>query len=853
MIQPPYHQNDEDDVLASSPADNLDTLRKKNSSRRVDSEPLAELSLPAFLEQNQQTHEPGFMDYSFMADMEEPEESMSVYDEEKPGQLISPAQEPEWLTSLSPGDKMNGQDLSKAVGERFGFKINTLVISIAMLPVLAVGTATYFFGKQAIDAQIHQLEQVQPNNLDRSTQSERNRLEQLLAILLMGSGCTALLSGVLATLWANRLLKAAMAEAKTDVEQQTQNDRGRRSQVLAVAATRMRASPETNNILTTTVDAVRDIIPCDRVVVYRFDHNLHLSVVAESVAQGCAATLGNVVNAPNFIAKPVETSDNDVQVIENIYEAGLSTSDIAFFDALGIKALMRVPLFVNGHPYGFLVAQECSFPVPRVWSQSEKEVMAQLSLQVSSALDGAQLLSDHAALQAQLDRETQWKGFFDDATRLLHDSFQQEDILKAAVEESRRVLAADRVVVYSVDQQTRGVIIAESVAPQFPRAMGKTIEDPCFEARYIEMYGNGRVRAIPNIYEAGMTPCYIEQLEKLSVKANLVVPVLHDGQLLGLLVAHQCSEPRVWQDLEIRWFTQIAVQVGLALDNAKFKQSAETIAQMLHQDKAEIHQQIAAILQESQASFGDLLSTETLPNLKGVAAVAEQLQEAADSSRSIVAKAQKAELQLHDVSLVMQESRDHVNQTVDLMAEIQEIVTGSTFRLKNLCQSAQKISQVVTQINDLAVEMRHQAINASISSGQFKDKDQGAIVALAEAVLSFTEQLKAATTDIKPMVMAIETDISSVGDAMEVGAEHTIVGTELIKETRHKLNQLSSVNSNLSSLISKMVEVGPIQSHTLTHASQTMQGVVNLTTVTLGKSTELSELFNKLEATMQEL
>ena len=142
---------------------------------------------------------------------------------------------------------------------------------------------------------------------------------------------------------------------------------------------------------------------------------------------------------------------------------------------------------------------------------------------------------------------------------------------------------------------------------------------------------------------------------------------------------------------------------------------------------------------------------------------------------------------------------------------------------------------------------------ASISSGQFKDKDQGAIVALAEAVLSFTEQLKAATTDIKPLVTAIETDISSVGDAMEVGAEHAIVGTELIKETRHKLNQLSSVSGNLSSLISRMVEVGPIQSHTLTHASQTIQGVVNLTTVTLGKSTELSELFHKLEATMQEL
>lgn len=674
MIQSPNHRNDEDDVPANARADRLDNLHEKNSDKRADSEPLAELSLPPFLEQAQ-THESELTDYSFVADMEQSEDRAPVYDEEKPGQLISPTQKPEWLTSLPPGDKMNGRDFSRQAGERFGVKINTLAISIAMLPVLAVGTATYFFGKQTIDVQIHRLEQIQPNTLGNPAQSERNRLDRLLAILLMGSGCTALLSGVLAALWANRLLKAAIAATKTDIEQQTQRERGERSQGLAKAATRMRASLETNHILTAAVEAVRNIIPCDRVVVYRFDNSLRLSVVAESVARGCAATLGDVVNTPFFIAKSFETSDNGVQVIENIYEADLSAKDIAFFEALGVKAIMSVPLSTNGHPYGFLVAQECSFPVPRVWSPSEKEAMTQLSVQASSALDAAQLLVDNAALQSQLERD---------------------------------------------------------------------------------------------------------------------------------------------------------------------------------RDKAEIYQQVAAILKEGQASFGDL-STEVFPDLEGVAAVADRLHEAADSSRSIAAKAQKAELQLHDVSLAMQEGHEQVNQTVDLMAEIQEIVTDSTFKLKNLCQSTQRISQVVAQIDDLAAEMRHQAINASIAAGQFKDRDRGAIVTLTEAVLSFTEQLKTAATDIKPLVTAIETDINAVGDAMEAGAEHAIVGTELIKETRHKLNQLSSVSSNLSSLLSRMVEVGPLQSHTLTHASQTIQGVVNLTAITLGTSTELSELFDKLESTMQKL
>ncbi len=59
-----------------------------------------------------------------------------------------------------------------------------------------------------------------------------------------------------------------------------------------------------------------------------------------------------------------------------------------------------------------------------------------------------------------------------------------------------------------------------------------------------------------------MTKCYIEQLEKLEVKANLVTPIINEGELFGLLVAHQCSDFRAWQEPEVRWVAQIATQVG---------------------------------------------------------------------------------------------------------------------------------------------------------------------------------------------------------------------------------------------------------------------------------------------------
>ena len=59
------------------------------------------------------------------------------------------------------------------------------------------------------------------------------------------------------------------------------------------------------------------------------------------------------------------------------------------------------------------------------------------------------------------------------------------------------------------------------------------------------------------------------------MRANLVVPLLKGEELWGLLCIHQCSAPRQWQDKEIEFVTQIAVQLGVALQQAKLLEQAE--------------------------------------------------------------------------------------------------------------------------------------------------------------------------------------------------------------------------------------------------------------------------------------
>jgi len=63
----------------------------------------------------------------------------------------------------------------------------------------------------------------------------------------------------------------------------------------------------------------------------------------------------------------------------------------------------------------------------------------------------------------------------------------------------------------------------------------------------------------------------------------LVAPILKDNQLLGLLIAHHCSEPRAWQQSEIDLFAQLAIQIGIALEQANLLQLAK---RTLHCERA---------------------------------------------------------------------------------------------------------------------------------------------------------------------------------------------------------------------------------------------------------------------------
>ncbi|MGF1936660.1 MAG: GAF domain-containing protein [Nostoc sp. ChiQUE02] len=488
--------------------------------------------------------------------------------------------------------------------QKWSLKTKAIVwaLSISVLPVVAIGTITYYNIANIITKQIPQARQ---ESVKSSTATELV-LQRQLSLLLTGMGVIAILAGAIAVFVTNRAISRVSKAAATSnliknklrpdseftqvfianedelvmlerninlftellsvlvKEKETEADY---SQLLIKITRWVRESFNEEDVLKTTSEEIRKALSIDRVTVFCFNSDCNGTFITEAVAPGLPKILGVTVSEPGFEAEYIKKYQNgSIRAIDNIHKADLSDSDIELLEQFAVKSNLVAPILEGKQLFGLLIAHQCSRI--RVWQQSEIDLFAQIAMQVGFALDYAKLLE-------QVDTKADKAQVFIEITRSIRQSLNEEDVLKTTVEEVRKTLSTDRVLVYSFNANWSGIIIAESVVPGYPKVLRSEIQDLCFGQGYVEKYQSGRVVATNNIYQAGLADCHISLLESFAVKANLVAPILKDEKLFGLLIAHQCSRSRDWQQPEIDLFAQIAVQVGFALDHARLLQRVE--------------------------------------------------------------------------------------------------------------------------------------------------------------------------------------------------------------------------------------------------------------------------------------
>ncbi|MBD2386859.1 methyl-accepting chemotaxis protein [Cylindrospermum sp. FACHB-282] len=547
-----------------------------------------------------------------------------------------------------------------------------------------------------------------------------------------------------------------------------------------------------------------------------------------------------------------------------------------------------------------------------------KDELGQLSDNIN------QMAAKLESLASEQGIDTQWTKLLADITLGLRRSIKTEDIYQTVVKEVRQALKTDRVIIYQLNPDTSGgIVIAESVADAWPQMFGVNIDDPGFSDGlrpggsdcYRETYQDSRVQANANIHQEpslNNADSYSQMLEKFAIKGNLSAPIIIQGQLVGLLMAHQCESPRIWQQLEIDLFKQIAIQVGYAQEQAQLLAEVERARAILSTDslaegqqKEILHRQLLELLSDVEsAAKGDLTVRADVTSGE-IGTVADFFNSIVESLRDIVTQVKHAAIQVNEAigsneSAIRQLAEEaltqanEINRTLDAVDQmtnsmqavaesakqtavianhaadnatksgqamdltvqnilsLRETVGETAKKVRRLGESSQQISRVVSLINQIAMQTNLLAINAGIEAARAGEEGQGFAV-VAEEVGELAARSAAATQEIEEIVENIQRETSEVVQAMEVGSIQVVEGTRIVEDAKQSLSQILDVSRQIDSLVHSISTATASQVQTSQTVSQLMKDIAAVSQRSSDSSRQVSQSLQKTVEISQEL
>ncbi len=176
----------------------------------------------------------------------------------------------------------------------------------------------------------------------------------------------------------------------------------------------------------------------------------------------------------------------------------------------------------------------------------------------------------------------------------MRQSLNLEEILNTAVAEVRQFLQTDRVIIYEFQADWSGIVVVESVAPEWNPLQGTVV--PPLEETLVQLYRAGQASSLADIYAVPLEPHCLNLLEQFQIRADLVIPILQGENLWGLLVVHHCASPHEWQSLEIDLLKQLAAHLAIAIQQSQLYQQVQQLNSNLEHQVQERMQQLQQAL-----------------------------------------------------------------------------------------------------------------------------------------------------------------------------------------------------------------------------------------------------------------
>lgn len=345
-----------------------------------------------------------------------------------------------------------------------------------------------------------------------------------------------------------------------------------------------------------------------------------------------------------------------------------------------------------------------------------------------------------AALQQQISQER----LLSQVIAQIRQSLELPVILETTVTEVRQFLQVDRLVIYQfVDtsfvainppkgRNNYGQITYESrLSDNIPTVLKLTTENDCFTdiPQYLEKYLDGQVIAVNEVEKTySSSYCLINFLQQYQIVAKLIAPILVQGQVWGLLIAHQCFRPRQWQENEVNFLRQIGEHLAVAIYQAQLYAEVQNQKDTFEKRVIERTKELRDTLLASQSAsrlrseFIDNISHELRTPLTCVIGLSGTLLHWFNQEKSLPIEKQQLYLKM------IQDSGKKLMELINGIIELSQLESGKSalnfqvFSILNLAQNVLKELEPIACNKDVNLKLDFQ-INSD-KNKLYADRDR---------------------------------------------------------------------------------------------------------------------------------
>ena len=247
--------------------------------------------------------------------------------------------------------------------------------------------------------------------------------------------------------------------------------------------------------------------------------------------------------------------------------------------------------------------------------------------------------------------------------------------------------------------------------------------------------------------------------------------------------------------------------------------------------------QVGASLKENESAIR-LLAEQAITEAEETRETLTSVEQMSQSIQEVAANASQAEKIADDTYSTVQQSSNDMEKTVDSILNLRTTVGETAKKMKRLGESSQKISQVVSFIEEIALKTNVLAINASVEAGRAGEQGHGFTI-VAEQVGALAAQSAAATKEIASIVATIQRETQEVSQAMESGTSQVVESTRLVESTKQSLGLVLEKSQDINQLMRSISQKTVSQADTSQTVTNLMQQIAELSEQSSESSKEI--------------